>query len=72
MLAVMTTCMAITMRNYGLTWTAPDGTHCSSAVAYDEASAERRKQELEDDHCTDVEVVEVVEVKPGQLPEPVA
>ena len=62
-------CMPITMKNYGLTWTATDGTRHSSAVAYDEPSAERRKQELEDDRCTDVTIVEV---KPGQLPEPAA
>ncbi|WP_406132291.1 hypothetical protein [Streptomyces sp. NBC_00989] len=46
--------MTITMKNYGLTWTATDGTHCSSAVAYDEPSGERRKQELEDAECKDV------------------
>lgn len=68
-LAAMMARMTITMKNYGLTWTAIDGTRCSSAVAYDEPSGKRRKQELEDGLCKDVQLVEV---KPGQLPEPAA
>lgn len=63
----MMTFMTITMKNYGIAWTATDGTRCASAVAYDERSAEGRKQELEGDGCTDVTIVEA---KPGQLPEP--
>lgn len=54
--------MAIAMKNYGLTWTDPDGTPRASVVSYDKASAEQRKAELEADGCTDVEVVET---KPG-------
>lgn len=59
--------MTITMTNYGLTWTDPDGTHRAAAVAYDEASAGQRKAELEAGGATDVEIVAV---KPGVLPEP--
>ena len=58
--------MTITMQNYGLTWTDPDGIPQASAVAYDQASAERQKEKLEGDGCTDVGLVEV---KPGQLPD---
>ena len=61
--------MAITMTNYGLTWTDPDGTPRAASVSYDKASAEQRKQELEAAGCTQVEIVEI---KPGELPEPQA
>ncbi|WGD45136.1 hypothetical protein [Streptomyces cathayae] len=57
----------ITMQNYGLTWTDPTGTPCSSAVAYDEPSAQDRKAALESGGCTSVEIVAV---RPGELPEP--
>ena len=53
------------MKNYGLTWTDPDGTPRAAAVSYDNASAETRKKRLEADGCTDVTVVET---KPGELP----
>lgn len=59
--------MTITMQNYGLTWTDPDGVRRASAVAYDEASAGQRRDELETAKATDVEIVPV---KPGELPEP--
>jgi hypothetical protein len=55
--------MAITMQNYGLTWTDPDGTARVSGVSYDQASAEQRKGELEAAGCA---AVEVVETKPGE------
>lgn len=55
------------MQNYGLTWTDPDGVHRASAVAYDEASAGQRRDELAAAKATDVEIVPV---KPGELPEP--
>ncbi|MEU9979481.1 hypothetical protein [Streptomyces sp. NPDC051014] len=55
------------MRNYGLTWTDPTGTHRASAVAYDRPSAEHRKRDLEDAGCTRVDIVAV---RPGELPEP--
>jgi hypothetical protein len=55
------------MQNYALTWTSPDGTPHASAVAYDKTSADERKTELEDAGCTDIEIVPV---KPGELPEP--
>jgi hypothetical protein len=54
------------MQNYGLTWTDTDGRPRASAVAYDKPSAEKRRKELEDAGCTSVEIVEV---KPGELPE---
>ncbi|MFE2486085.1 hypothetical protein ACFXGR_22845 [Streptomyces mirabilis] len=59
--------MAITMQNYGLTWTDPDGTPRAAAVSYDKVSAERRQAQLEAGGCTDVQVVET---KPGELPQP--
>jgi hypothetical protein len=57
------------MKNYGLTWTDPDGTPRAAAVSYDKPSAETRKQRLEADGCTDVEVVET---KPGERLHPKA
>ncbi|MFD5814808.1 hypothetical protein [Streptomyces sp. NPDC127038] len=57
--------MAITMQNFGLTWTDPDGTPCAAAVAYDKASAEDRKARLEAGGATHVEIIET---KPGELP----
>jgi hypothetical protein len=59
--------MAITMTNYGLTWTDPDGTPRAAAVSYDRGSAEERKGRLEAEGCTDVEIVET---KPGELAQP--
>lgn len=56
-----------TMQNYGLTWTEPDGTPRASGVAYDEPSAQDRKDALESAHCTSVEIMAV---KPGELPQP--
>ncbi|WP_439947151.1 hypothetical protein [Streptomyces sp. BBFR109] len=55
------------MQNYGFTWTDPDGTKRASAVAYDRTSADRQKQKLEASGCTSVEVVPV---RPGELPKP--
>jgi hypothetical protein len=55
------------MNSYSFTWTDPAGHHRASAVAYDKASADRRRTELENEGCTDIEVVEV---DPGRLPEP--
>ncbi|RSS67630.1 hypothetical protein [Streptomyces sp. WAC06128] len=57
----------ITMQNYGLTWTDPTGTPRSSAVAYDEPSAQDRKADLKNAGCTSVQIVAV---RPGELPEP--
>lgn len=59
--------MTITMQNFALTWTAPDGTPRASAVAYNKTSADERKSELEKAGARDVEIVAVA---PGQLPEP--
>ena len=43
------------------------GTPRASVVAYDKASAERQKENLEADGCSGVDIVPVT---PGQLPEP--
>jgi hypothetical protein len=59
--------MTITMQSYGFTWTDPDGTPRASAVAYDEISADPRRDELEKAGATDIERVDV---KPGELPTP--
>ncbi|MGQ4464623.1 hypothetical protein ACN6LC_003716 [Streptomyces violaceoruber] len=56
-----------TMQNYALTWTDPTGTPRSSAVAYDQPSAQDRKAALEGDGCTNVQILAV---RPGELPEP--
>jgi hypothetical protein len=57
--------MTITMQNYGLTWTDPDGIPRASAVAYDKPSTERQKETLEGGGCSSIEIVPVT---PGQLP----
>jgi hypothetical protein len=59
--------MTIAMQNFGLTWTDPDGTPRASGVSYDRASADRRKGELEGGGCTGVQVIET---RPGELPQP--
>lgn len=56
--------MAITMDDYGLTWTDGNGKHHASVCHYDKKSADDRKAELEAAGCT---TVEVVSVKPGQV-----
>lgn len=55
-----------TMQHYGFTWTDPDGTPRASAVAYDRASADHRRKELETAGATDIEEVPV---GPGELPQ---
>ncbi|WP_190093254.1 hypothetical protein [Streptomyces melanogenes] len=57
------------MTNYVLTWTEPAGEARSSAVAYDKPSAARRKQDLEDAGCRNVQIIET---RPGQRPEAAA
>lgn len=57
--------MATTMQSYSFTWTDPDGSRRASAVAYDRASADRRRGELEKAGASDI--VEVA-VGPGELP----
>ncbi|WP_369362611.1 hypothetical protein AB5L52_03685 [Streptomyces sp. CG4] len=59
--------MPTTMTNYAILWTDSNGVPRSSAVAYDKKSADRRKAELQGGGCTEVEIVET---KPGTLPEP--
>lgn len=61
--------MTITMKSYGITWTDPDGTPRAAAVSYDQASAGDRKAELEKAGAKDIEIVPV---KPGELPAPKA
>lgn len=57
--------MSITMENFVLTWTDPDGSRRASAVAYDRISADRRRNELEKAGASDIDEVAV---KPGELP----
>lgn len=59
--------MAITMDNYGLTWTDADGKTHAAVCHYDKNSAEDRQTELEAAGCT---AVEVVSVKVGQVLQP--
>ncbi|MER6182976.1 hypothetical protein [Streptomyces sp. NPDC001652] len=59
--------MTITMQSFALTWTGPDGVPRASAVSYDKTSADHRKSELEKSGATSIEIVEI---KPGELPEP--
>ncbi|MFI9598961.1 hypothetical protein ACIHCX_03600 [Streptomyces sp. NPDC052043] len=54
------------MQNYALTWTDPTGKPRASAVAYDKPSAGHRQADLEAAGCTNVQIVPV---KPGQLPD---
>lgn len=51
------------MKNYKIDYTRPDGERRRTAVAFNLSSAERRKQGLEDEGNTDVEIVSV---KPGE------
>lgn len=55
------------MQNYALTWTSPDGRPRASAVAYDKPSADEQRDELQAAGCINVEIVAV---RPGELPEP--
>ncbi|MFF2101007.1 hypothetical protein [Streptomyces sp. NPDC058202] len=59
--------MAITMKNFGLRWTEPDGTPRAAVVSYDKGSAEDRKKRLTAAKCKDIEIVEV---KPGERLQP--
>lgn len=61
--------MTISMRSFALTWTDADGVPRASAVSYDQASAEQRRDELVAAKATDIEIVPV---RPGELPEPKA
>lgn len=55
------------MKNYGLTWTDTAGRKRASVTGYDKTSAEDRKQRLEDEHASDVRIVEI---KPGERLQP--
>lgn len=59
--------MAITMKNYGLTWTDESGTPRASVTHFDKESAEDRKKKLEADGCTSVKISET---KPGEALQP--
>ncbi|MEU5900524.1 hypothetical protein [Streptomyces venezuelae] len=61
--------MAITMKNYGLTWTDPDGVPRATVCSYDKGSAEDRKKKLEAAKCKNVRISET---KPGELLQPQA
>ncbi|MEU5637494.1 hypothetical protein ACH47C_33655 [Streptomyces rishiriensis] len=61
--------MTSVMQNYGLLWTDPDGTPQASAGRYDKRSAKHRRTELKAVGCTRVEIVPV---RPGEVPEPVS
>ncbi|MER6789704.1 hypothetical protein ABT330_34700 [Streptomyces sp. NPDC000658] len=61
--------MTSAMQNFGLLWTDPDGTPQASAGSYDKRSAKHRRTELKAVGCTRVEIVPV---KPGEVPEPVS
>jgi hypothetical protein len=61
--------MTSVMQNYGLLWTDPDGAPQASAGRYDKRSAKRRRTELQAVGCTRVEIVPV---RPGEVPEPVS
>ena len=59
--------MAITMDDYGLTWTDADGRNHASVCHYDKKSADDLRTRLEADGCTNVEVMSV---KVGQVVQP--
>ncbi|MDQ0681148.1 hypothetical protein QFZ66_000320 [Streptomyces sp. B4I13] len=61
--------MTSVMQNYGLRWTDPDGTPQASAGRYDKRSAKHRRTELKAVGCTRVEIVPV---RPGDVPEPLS
>ncbi|MER5583433.1 MULTISPECIES: hypothetical protein [Streptomyces] len=61
--------MTSATQNYGLLWTDPDGTPQASAGRYDKRSAKHRRTELKAVGCTRVEIVPV---RPGEVPEPVS
>lgn len=54
---------AITMKNYGLTWTDANGMPRASVCSYDKGSVDDRKRRLEAGRCTKVRIEEV---KPRQ------
>ncbi|OIJ65338.1 hypothetical protein [Streptomyces mangrovisoli] len=58
--------MKTAKRRYGLVWTDPDGAPQASAGGYDKRSATQRRRALKAAGCTGVEVVVV---KPGEIPE---
>ncbi|MFJ9420660.1 hypothetical protein [Streptomyces sp. NPDC101249] len=47
------------MENYGLTWTDSTGTPRASVVAYDQPSADHKKQQLEAGGATRVEITPI-------------
>ncbi|MFF5185833.1 hypothetical protein ACFY30_19010 [Streptomyces sp. NPDC000345] len=58
--------MTTATHHYGLTWTDRDGVPQASAGAYAKPAAKRRRKALKETGCTRVEIVPV---KPGELPE---
>lgn len=58
------------MKNYGITWTDADGTRRASGVSYDKPSADDRKKQIEAEvGDAEAAAVDIVEVKPGELPQ---
>ncbi|MGI5414020.1 hypothetical protein ACQEV9_45430 [Streptomyces chartreusis] len=57
------------MQNFALTWTDLDGTPRASAVAYDKKTAQQRQDELVTAKASGIQIVPV---RPGQLPAPKA
>ncbi|MFF1358806.1 hypothetical protein [Streptomyces sp. NPDC058297] len=54
------------MKSYWVTWTDAEGRKRVSVVSYNKSSAEDRKEQLEGEGCTDVEIVET---KPSERPD---
>lgn len=54
----MPTAIVAGMENFRVTWTGRDGKPRVSAVGYDKATAEQRKERLVAEEYADVEVVE--------------
>lgn len=63
----MMSLMPNTMQNFALTWTDAAGQRRASSVAYDEGSANGRKNDLE---AAGAAGVTIVPIRPGQLPQP--
>ncbi|MEU1192017.1 hypothetical protein [Streptomyces sp. NPDC005859] len=59
--------MTTATHHYALVWTDRDGVPQASAGRYDKPAAKRRRKALKETGCTRVEIVPV---RPGELPEP--
>ncbi|MER5603696.1 hypothetical protein [Streptomyces sp. NPDC002265] len=61
--------MTVAVQRYGLVWRDLEGVSQVSAGCFDRPAARRRKKALKETGCTRVEIIEV---GPGELPEPAA